>query len=433
MDSVASPREVRATRPQFADLHDGAPAAALPKRRRFLLMVGGLSLFGPLCIDMYLPALPRISSDLHAGPSAVQFSLTTCLVGLGLGQLLIGPLSDRLGRRPPLLAGLVLFVLASLTCSMAPNALLLAGIRFVQGLGGAAGIVIARAIVRDLHSGVAAARFFSMLMLVTGAGPVLAPQIGAGLLRVTSWRGVFIVLAVLGTLLLAMAASRLPETLPPERRDSGGLRSTIRSMRGVATSRVFMANALACSLGFGAIFAYVAGSSFVMEDIYGLSPQVFGLLFALNACGLVAAGQVNARIVGRYGSERLLTAGLIALASGGVGLLLVVGSGHIGLAGIIPCLFVTVACNGFVGPNAMALALNDFPESAGSASALLGLLQFSLGAAVAPIVGIAGSHDALPMAVAVAALGTSAISVRLVLTRTPADKAAAADMDVVEA
>ena len=333
------------------------------RKRRFLLMVGGLSLFGPLCIDMYLPALPRIASDLHSSASGVQLSLTSCLVGLALGQLLIGPLSDRHGRRPPLFVGLALFIVSSFVCAAAPSTLVLVLLRFCQGFGGAAGIVVARAIVRDLHSGVAAARFFSMLMLVTGAGPVLAPQIGAELLRLTSWRGVFVVLGVSGSLLLAMAALRLPETLPLRRAaDGGGLRVTIRAMRTVATSRTFVANALACGLGFGAIFAYVSGSSFVMEDVYHLSPQLFGLVFAFNACGLVATGQVNARIVGRFGSARLLTFGLVALASGGVAALVVVASGGLGLAALIACLFVTVSCNGLVGPNAMALALNDFPR-----------------------------------------------------------------------
>jgi DHA1 family bicyclomycin/chloramphenicol resistance-like MFS transporter len=335
---------------------------------------------------------------------------------------LIGPLSDRLGRRPPLFAGLALFVVASFVCAAAPTTTVLILLRFGQGFGGAAGIVIARAIVRDLHSGVAAARFFSMLMLVTGAGPVLAPQIGAELLRLTSWRGVFVVLGVSGSLLLVMAVVRLPETLPVELRDGGGLRTTLRSMHTVATSRIFVANTLACGLGFGAIFAYVSGSSFVMEDVYHLSPQVFGLLFALNACGLVAAGQVNARIVGRFGSPRLLTVGLCALAAGGVAALLVVSIGGLGLAGLVPCLFVTVTCNGLVGPNAMALALNDFPDAAGSASALLGVLQFGIGAAVAPLVGIAGSHNALPMVIAMATFGLAAITVRFRLTRPVAPK-----------
>jgi DHA1 family bicyclomycin/chloramphenicol resistance-like MFS transporter len=392
------------------------------RRRRFLLMVGGLSLFGPLCIDMYLPALPRIATDLHSSASEVQLSLTSCLVGLAVGQLIIGPLSDRHGRRPPLIAGLALFIVASFTCAASPTTTVLVLLRFAQGFGGAAGIVIARAVVRDLFSGVAAARFFSLLMLVTGAGPVLAPQIGAELLRLTSWRGVFVVLGVAGSLLLAMAILRLPETLPAHGRDVGGLRATLRGMHTVATSRTFVANALACGLGFGAIFAYVSGSSFVMEDVYQLSPQVFGLLFALNGCGLVAASQVNARIVGRFGSARILTFGLLALAAGGVAALIVVAIGGVGLIGLVPCLFVCVSCNGFVGPNAMALSLNDFPEAAGSASALLGVLQFGIGAAVAPLVGIGGSHDALPMATAMAVFGLAATTVRFSLTR-PVDRA----------
>jgi DHA1 family bicyclomycin/chloramphenicol resistance-like MFS transporter len=388
--------------------------AKVPPKGRFFLMIGGLSLFGPLCIDMYIPALPRLTADLHASTSSIQLSLTTCLIGLGLGQLLIGPASDRLGRRRPLLCGLAVFVVASVLCAFAPNATTLAGLRFVQGLGGSAGIVIARAIVRDLYSGPTAARFFSLLMLVTGAGPVFAPQIGAELLRLTSWRGVFVFLAGAGALLLVMAATQLPETLATDRRELGSLGATFASMRGVVSSRVFLANALACALGVGAIFAYISGSSFVMEDIYHLSPQVFSLLFAMNGCGLVAGARINAQLVSRFGSERLLTAALGVMATTGVTLTLVVLSG-IGLGGILPCLFMMMFCLGFVTPNAMALALNDFPDAAGSASALIGLLQFSVGAAVAPLVGIAGNHDALPMALCMASVGIAAIVVRLIL------------------
>jgi DHA1 family bicyclomycin/chloramphenicol resistance-like MFS transporter len=380
---------------------------------RMILIVGSLTAFGPLCIDMYLPALPRISHDLHTSASAVQLSLTACLIGLALGQVLIGPLSDRLGRRRPLFFGLAAFILASAACALAPGILVLIGLRFVQGVGGAAGLVIAQAIVRDQYSGTTAARFFSVLILVTGAGPILAPQIGAVLLHLGSWRVLFVSLAVAGAALWAISAAKLPETLAVADRNLGGLSETLATMRNVATDREFLVNALAGSFGFGTVFAYVAGSSFALENVYGLSPQQFSLAFAFNAVGLIAGSQANGRLVRTVGSPRLLTYGLCGLATAGLTFLVLVLTSTGGLTGILACMFAVMTSLGFVGPNATALALNDFPQSAGSASALLGLLRFSIGAAVAPLVGLRGSHDVLPLAVVMASCGLIAITVRL--------------------
>jgi MFS transporter, DHA1 family, multidrug resistance protein len=384
---------------------------------RFLLLVGSLSLFGPLCIDMYLPALPKISQNLHASASAIQLSLTMCLIGLAAGQIVYGVISDSLGRRRPLIAGLSLFIVASLCCSTAHTAVLLAGCRFFQGLGGAAGIVIARAIVRDLFEGYQAARVFSLLMLVTGCGPVLAPQIGAELLLLTSWRGVFLMLAVCGLILLTIAIIRVPETLHSDLRTDLGFRPAFKAMRRVGTSIVFLQHAIATSLGFGAVFAYIAGASFAIEDIYHASAQEFGLLFALNACGMIAASQVSARVVRRVGAQRLMTGGLIGMATSTLTLLTVVITHFGGLTAIVICMFATMTSNGFIGPNAMALSLQGFPEVAGSASALLGLAQFGLGAAVAPIVGIKGSKDIFPMALVMGSMGACALVARLLLAK----------------
>ncbi|MCU1690550.1 MAG: drug resistance transporter, Bcr/CflA subfamily [Pseudonocardiales bacterium] len=380
-----------------------------------ILLVGAMAAFGPLCIDMYLPALPDISDDLAASASSVQLSLTACLIGLGAGQLLIGPLSDRLGRRRPLCLGLALFVVASCACAFAPSIAVLIALRLLQGLGGAAGIVISRAVVRDLYSGATAARFFSLLMLVTGAGPILAPQVGALVLSFAPWRGIFLALSVAGSVLLLIAALRLPETLDASNRNAGGLRVTLSTMRAVATHRTFVANAVVCGLGFGSIFAYVAGSSFVVQNVYGLSAQAYGVVFAVNAVGLVTASQINGRLVGRLGSTRLMTAGLIGLASGGVCVLIVVSTGLFGIGGLIAAMLIVMSSNGFIAPNAMALAMNDFPESAGSASALLGLLQFSIGASVAPLVGLGGSNTGVPMGIIMATMGLAALSLRLAL------------------
>jgi DHA1 family bicyclomycin/chloramphenicol resistance-like MFS transporter len=383
---------------------------------RMILIVGALTGFGPLCIDMYLPALPKISQDLATSASAVQLSLTACLIGLALGQLIIGPLSDRLGRRKPLFIGLYAFVLASAACTIAPNIEVLITLRFIQGFGGAAGLVISQAVVRDQFSGTTAARFFSLLLLVTGAGPILAPQIGAELLHLGSWRIMFVSLAVIGTVLIVIAMVYLPETLPADKRSAAGLPATLRAMGVVASNRMFLANAVSCGLAFGAIFAYIAGSSFALENVYGLSPQTFSLVFALNAVGLVGASQVNGRLVGRLGSSVLLAGGLAGLAVSGVTLLVLVTIDVGGLGGVLGCMFVLLTSLGFIGPNATALALNDFPHSAGSASALLGLLQFITGAGLAPLVGLGGQYDVRPMAIVMAGCGVSAILVRLVLT-----------------
>jgi DHA1 family bicyclomycin/chloramphenicol resistance-like MFS transporter len=386
---------------------------------RMLLLVGSLAAFAPLCIDTYLPALPAIGRDLHASASEVEASLTACLLGLGFGQLFVGPISDRLGRRRPLIAGLAFFVLASAGCAFAPNAITLILLRFLQGFGGAAGLVTGRAVVRDQYSGHTAVRFFSLLILVTGMGPILAPQLGAGLLHFGSWRFVFIAFVVGGAILLSISVFALPETLPAAERHTGGLLVTVRLMREVATDRIFLANALACALGFGVLFAYVAGSSFALENVYGLSPQQFSLAFALNAVGLVAASQVNGRLIGRVGSNKLMTGGLFGLAFAGIALIAVVSTGFLGLAGVLSCTFIALASNGFVSPNAQALAMNDFPRAAGSASALLGVLQFAIGGIVAPLVGLGGSHDALPMAIVMASMGVLAVGARLLLGLRP--------------
>src|SRR2546421_4089724 len=388
-----------------------------PRRVQLVFILAAFSAFGPLSIDMYLPALPSLSRDFGTGASQTQLTLSACLLGLALGQTIAGPISDALGRRRPLLLGVAAYALTSLLCVVAPSVFALAALRFVQGCAGAAGIVMARAIVRDLYSGVAAARFFSLLMLVNVLAPILAPILGGLLLRFISLRVVFIVLAVTGTLLLLAAATGLGETLPPERRQSGGVRATIKTFRQLLANRSFVGYAFSCGLAFAAMFAYISGSPFVLQDIYGLSPQLFSVMFAVNALGLVAASQVNGRLVGRVPLTRLLVAGLTATAIGGVALFSVVIIGGIGLLGILPSLFVVVSSLGFVLPNDTTLALSGHPRSAGSASALLGVLQYAIGATVAPLVGISGTRTALPMSVVMAPLGVSALVAFVLLVR----------------
>jgi DHA1 family bicyclomycin/chloramphenicol resistance-like MFS transporter len=284
----------------------------------------------------------------------------------------------------------------------------------VQGLAGAGGVVIARAVVRDLHSGAAAVRLFSSLMLVTGLAPILAPLAGGAILGLASWRGIFVVLTVLSALIAVLVAVALQETLPPERRSDQGLRATLGVMRGLLRDRWFVGHALAGGLGFGALFAYISGSSFVLQGIYGASPQLYSVLFAVNGLGLIGGSQVNARLVGRYGPAVLLRAGLTTIAGAAGVLLLVVSLGGLGVVAVLIPMFVIVSSLSFVLPNSTALALADHAEVAGTASALLGTTQFVIGALVAPLVGAAGTDSAVPMATVMVTVALLALVARQV-------------------
>ncbi len=382
-------------------------------RARLFVLLGGLTAFGPLSIDMYLPALPAIGRDLAASESLIQLTLTACLIGLAIGQVVAGPISDALGRRRPLLIGVAGYVLASLLCAVAPTAPILVALRLLQGLAGAAGIVIARAIVRDLYTGSAAARYFSRLILIFGIAPILAPVLGAQIMRFTSWHGIFLALAVVTALLWLGAARALPETLPVERRRSGSLGDTVQTFRRLAADTRFLGYAVSGGLGFGAMFAYIAGSPFVLQGIYHVSPQTFSLIFGLNAVGFVITSQINGSLVGRIPPARLLTVGVTVTGVAGLALLAVILIGGLGLAVVLPPLFVLVSSIGFVVPNAVALALSRHPEAAGTGSALVGVIQSGIGAAGAPLVGIAGITTALPMAVVIATSGVGAVLARL--------------------
>jgi len=390
-----------------------ADSMTLRGRARLFVLLGGLTAFGPLSIDMYLPALPAIGRDLAASESLIQLTLTACLIGLAIGQVVAGPISDALGRRRPLLIGVAGYVLASLLCAVAPTAPILVALRLLQGLAGAAGIVIARAIVRDLYTGSAAARYFSRLILIFGIAPILAPVLGAQIMRFTSWHGIFLALAVVTALLWLGAARALPETLPVERRRSGSLGDTVQTFRRLAADTRFLGYAVSGGLGFGAMFAYIAGSPFVLQGIYHVSPQTFSLIFGLNAVGFVITSQINGSLVGRIPPARLLTVGVTVTGVAGLALLAVILIGGLGLAVVLPPLFVLVSSIGFVVPNAVALALSRHPEAAGTGSALVGVIQSGIGAAGAPLVGIAGITTALPMAVVIATSGVGAVLARL--------------------
>jgi DHA1 family bicyclomycin/chloramphenicol resistance-like MFS transporter len=383
---------------------EAEPAAPSVRRTGLLvtLILGGLTATPPLAMDMYLPSLPEVTKSLHAPAATVQLTLTACLLGMALGQLVAGPMSDRWGRRRPLLIGLVAYVVSTVLCAFAPTVELLVAFRLAQGLAGAAGIVIARAVVRDLYDGVAMARFFSTLMLIGGVAPIVAPLIGGQILRVTDWRGVFVVLTVVGTVLTAFVWAKLPETLPAVERHSGGVGEALHSMRRLLADLPFTGFMLAGGFAFAALFAYISASPFVIQEIYGASPQTFSLLFGLNSVGLVAVGQINGKLlVGRVRLDRALGAGLAVVIAAATALLLMATGvfGKAGLAPVAAALFVLMSAMGVTLPNAQALALMRTKHAAGAASALLGTSSFLIGAVASPLVGIAGEHTAVPMAV----------------------------------
>ncbi|MFJ9818051.1 multidrug effflux MFS transporter [Streptomyces sp. NPDC101151] len=395
-----------AARPTPETEHTPTTASPSAAARRtgllVILVLGGLIATPPLAMDMYLPSLPEVTRSLRAPAATVQLTLTACLAGMALGQLVVGPMSDRWGRRRPLLIGLAVYLVATALCAFAPTVETLVAFRLAQGLAGAAGIVIARAVVRDLYDGVAMARFFSTLMLISGAAPIVAPLIGGQILRVTDWRGVFVVLTLVGAALAALVWLRLPETLPPERRHGGGVGEALRTMRGLLADLPFTGYMLTGGFAFAALFAYISASPFVIQEIYGASPQTFSLLFGLNSVGLVAAGQINGKLlVGRVSLDKVLAAGLTVIVLAATALLLMSAGvfGEVGLVPIAAALFVLMSAMGPTLPNAQSLALLRTRHAAGSASALLGTSSFLVGAVASPLVGVAGEHTAVPMAI----------------------------------
>ncbi|WMF04480.1 multidrug effflux MFS transporter [Micromonospora robiginosa] len=383
-----------------------------PGGAALLVLLGTLTAIGPLSLDMYLPAFPAMARELGADQAGIQLSLTTCLIGLALGQLVTGPLSDRWGRRRPVLIGVVAYAVLALACAAAPTAPLLAAARFAQGMAGGMGVVVARAVVRDLYAGRDAARYFSRLTLVFGVAPVAAPSVGSLVLRFGSWRAVFLTLAAIGVVLAVAVALRLPETLPAERRSTGGLATTVRTMRSLAADRVYLGYALTQGFAFAGLFAYISGSSFVFQDVFGVSAAVFSVLFGVNALALVATGQLNARLLDRFSPRRLLVATLVVGVVTAAGVLTGALAGSLAVTAV--ALFAFVGSLGMVMPNSTALALDAHARHAGTAAALMGGIQSVVGALAAPLVGLGGEGSALPMAAVLA--GAAALSLTAVLT-----------------
>jgi len=366
---------------------------------------------------MYLPAFPSLGEDLKASDTAVQLTLTGMLGGLAVGQLFIGPLSDAVGRRLPLLLGLVTHVAASLICAIAPSIMVLSGVRVVQGFAGAAVSVVAMATVRDLFHGVAMVRMISRLMLVIGLAPILAPSIGGLILQWTDWRGIFVVLAAVAVVLIGVAAFGLQETLPPERRRPVGIMPTLRTYRSLFRDTTFIALVFMGGLMFSSLFIYVSGASFVLQGVYGLDERQFGLVFGANALTLTVFSQINPILVRRFGPTNVLTGAILfnVVASG---LLVVTGAtGFGGLAGILIPLAMVLGAAGLALPNTPALALTRHGEAAGTAAAMLGFVQFGVGAVVAPLVGLLGSDSAVPMGAVMLAVTLLALALMFGVVR----------------
>lgn len=385
-------------------------------RLGMVFILGTLASFGPLSLDMYLPALPQVAADLHTTASLAQLSLTFCLLGLALGQIIVGPLSDMKGRRKPLIISMVLYTLSSLLCAFSPSVAFLIIMRFIQGFTGAAGIVIARAIARDMYSGKDLTAFFSLLMLVNGAAPILAPITGGFILQFTDWSTVFIVLAGIGCLIFVAVLTALPESLPPEKRTKGGLRETLTTFRHLLADRAFMGFAFSQAFIMTGMFAYISGSPFVLQNIYGVSAQMFSMLFAINGAGIIAATQMTGRLAKNVDERKLFISGLLISIIGSAALLLSL-TFDLGLFAVCASLFIIVSSVGIVTTTGFTLAMQKQEKGAGSAAALLGLLPFIGGAIAAPLVGVAGEESAWPMALSIFGFDVLAILSYVFLVR----------------
>ncbi|CAA0122538.1 Bicyclomycin resistance protein [Mycolicibacterium vanbaalenii] len=373
-----------------------------PNRTRMIVVLGLLVALGPLTIDMYLPALPKIADDLSVSSSVVQLTLTGTLAGLALGQLVVGPLSDSLGRRRPMIAGIVLHMVASLLCMFAPSIAVLGVARGLQGFGAAAAMVVAIAVVGDLYKDNVAATVMSRLMLVLGVAPVLAPSLGAAVLLHASWHWVFAALVVLAGALLVMAALALPETLPEYHRRPLKIRGIGATYLELLRDVRFVILVLIAALGMSGLFAYIAGASFVLQGRFGLDQTAFALVFGAGAIALIASTQCNVVLLRRFSPQQIMVWALVAASVSGAVFVALAAARVGGLAGFVVPVWGILAAMGLVIPNAPAVALTRHPDAAGTAAALLGAAQFGLGAAVAPLVGVLG-NDELAMAVVMSA------------------------------
>ncbi|UTT69291.1 multidrug effflux MFS transporter [Arthrobacter sp. DNA4] len=388
-----------------------------PRSVKYVLMLGALAALPALTTDMYLPSLPAVEADLHTTQTAVQLTLSGTLVGGGIGQLVIGPFSDRFGRRLPLLIGISLHVAISLLCSLTPNIETLTGLRVLQGFFNAAAAVVALAVIRDRFVGSAAARLLSRLMLVIGVAPLLAPTVGQAIAGLWNWRAVFYALALIGVVLVAIVWKFMPETLPGDSRSPGHPRHVAAAYWVLLRDRHFMALAVIPGLGLALIMSYVVGSPFVFQNEYGLTAQQFALVFALNGAALVLSAQLNAALVRKFPPVRLLRTALLVQLSLALVLLGVVATGAGGAVGLVAGLWLVLSAQGMIPANASVLALHNYGHMAGTAAAVIGALQSGVAGLVSPLVGLLGGNSLSMVSVMI---GSCTVAVLVLALGTPA-------------
>jgi DHA1 family bicyclomycin/chloramphenicol resistance-like MFS transporter len=384
---------------------------------RLAVILGALTAMGPLAIDMYLPALPTIARELHTSAASVQVSLAVYFVGIACGQAFYGPLSDRWGRKPALYFGLVLFCFSSIGCALANDVTALIALRFLQALGGCAPLVVPRAVVRDYFDQRGSVRMLSVLMLVMGLAPILAPLIGGQLLVNFGWRSVFWVLAAYGAFWMIVVVLFLPESLPAERRRRQRAAEVFATYFGLLRDRAYIGYVATGALIFAGLLAYISGSPFVFIELFRVPPEQYGVFFGINAIGIIAASQVNRWLANRYDARHIISAVLPVSVTAGLILLVDAYTGFGGFPGILLPLFFYIASHGFVMPNTTALAMAPHGAVAGSASALLGTVQFVLGASAGALVGALGNGTAVPLAAVVAGCGALAFAAYQALPR----------------
>ncbi|MEO3778273.1 multidrug effflux MFS transporter [Micromonospora sp. B11E3] len=363
--------------------------------RPLAVVLGLLTIFGPISMDLYLPVLPALTVELGTAASVAQLTITACLLGLAFGQVVAGPLSDRFGRRRPLLVGVIAYVLTSALCAVSPNVETLIAARFIQGLAGAVGIVIAQAAGRDLYSGRRLVRYYGRLTVLGGLAAIIGPVIGGQLANLTDWRGVFLFLAAVGAAILITSTTIFRETLPSEHRGGGGFPQTGRDFRHLLSDRVFLGAVLVTGMVNAALFAYLSGATYVLQGIYGLSPQGYSFAFGLNSLGFMVFGFVAGRLCEWWSEKATLVVGLVMCVAGAGGLL-VTAAFHLPLIAIILSLLTMVSGVAVTTPPTTSLALADYPHVAGTAASLLGLARFAFGGLAAPLVGLGGGTNPVP-------------------------------------
>lgn len=381
---------------------------------RLAALLGLLAAFGPLSIDMYLPAFPDIGASLGGGVEGVQLTLAAYLIGMALGQLLHGPLSDRLGRRRPLFAGLVIYIIASVLCALATSMEALIALRLLQALAGCAGMVISRAVVRDVSDVMDPVRLMGRLMLVMGVAPILAPLMGGYVAAWFGWRAIFWFLALIGLATLVLCAFLLGETLPEARRRRVSFLEVLRSYASLLANRRFMGAALASGFAIAGMFAYIAGSPFVFITLNGMATEHYGWLFGGAAAGFIVFSQVSAGLAARMSRERLFNLTIAAVAACGLGLVLLTALGAPFLTQYA-MIFLYVSLLGIALPLGTIITITPFPHMAGTASALVGTLQFGMGAVAGTLISVLHDGTALPMALTIGLAGSAALAVRVLL------------------